>query len=564
MKLPDPRLSRAVLIGTSQYSVEGMPGLPTVANNLAAIKEALCDHETWGLPPQNCKIIQEPTTPSQMIDPVIKAAEEATDTLFVYFAGHGLAGLGDGELYLSLVDSDNDPNRVPITAVDYDHMRRAVANSNAKRRVVILDCCYSGRALETMSGHEGSILSQANIEGTCVITSASKSKKSLAPEGDLYTVFTAELIEVFRNGIEGHPRQLSLDKIFSHINGILRSKAKPSPQILNRNTAGQLEIINNRAVTSRKSTPPGYGAVLGVDIGTQFLDRRELHNAKVHRPLQAGICGTQRTGGAESICISGGYKDDKDYGDLIIYTGHGGRDPDTKEQVSDQHAGDPGNAALITSQMSKLPVRVIRGSEAGTEHSPPSGYSYDGLFTVADHWSTTGLDGFKILQFRLEALNEDADNSTYFEDSYIDPQRSRAHLAPNRWEQVSRGVYQDRKLSEQIKKIHNYECQICGTALETVGGLRYAETTHIRGLGIPHNGPDTPNNILCVCPNHRMLFELGAVTINDKFQVVDEITKELIEDLRINRKHRVNLDFIRYHRSLHKMDPTPEGESENS
>jgi hypothetical protein len=33
--------------------------------------------------------------------------------------------------------------------------------------------------------------------------------------------------------------------------------------------------------------------------------------------------------GAESIVVSGGYEDDEDHGDTIIYTGHGGNDPQT-------------------------------------------------------------------------------------------------------------------------------------------------------------------------------------------------------------------------------------------
>ncbi|KIM58347.1 hypothetical protein SCLCIDRAFT_1218693, partial [Scleroderma citrinum Foug A] len=44
----------------------------------------------------------------------------------------------------------------------------------------------------------------------------------------------------------------------------------------------------------------------------------------VHRPLMAGIYGT-RDEGAYSIVLSGGYKDDEDRGDTIIYTGAGGR-----------------------------------------------------------------------------------------------------------------------------------------------------------------------------------------------------------------------------------------------
>ncbi|MFI6511667.1 YDG/SRA domain-containing protein [Streptosporangium sp. NPDC050855] len=551
MKLPDPRLSRAVLIGTSKYESENLPDLPTVANNLAAIKEALCDHSIWGLPPQHCRVIREPAQSPQMIDPVIKASEEATDTLIVYFAGHGLADPDLGELYLALTGSDDDPRRVSFTAVAYDHIRRAIVHGGAKRKIVILDCCYSGRAIRAMSSTDN-ISTQANIEGTCVITSAAKDKLALAPPGELYTTFTAELVNVLQHGIEGQPKRLTINNIYNHIHLALKSKTAPLPQIQNRNTAGQLELINNRAVISQNETPPGYGPVPGVEVGTEFPDRKALHKANVHRPLQAGICGTQRNGGAESIVVSGGYKDDRDYGDVIIYTGHGGRDPNTGHQIADQHESDPGNSALIASQMSRLPVRVIRGAEAGTEHSPSQGYSYDGLFVVADHWSTIGEDKFRILQFRLEKLNEDSDGNLLDEDEAAGSRNIRAHIAPNRWEQVSRGIYQDRKLVEHVKKAHDHECQVCGIALETIGGLRYAETSHIRGLGIPHNGPDTRDNILCLCPNHRMLFEFGAIVVDEKLQVVDQITGEIIDDLRMNSKHRVSQEHLRYHRELHQ------------
>lgn len=38
----------------------------------------------------------------------------------------------------------------------------------------------------------------------------------------------------------------------------------------------------------------------------------------------------------------------------------------------------------------------------------------------------------------------------------------------------------------------------------------YAEAAHIRALGSPHNGPDVIENVLCLCPNHHVLFDNGA------------------------------------------------------
>ncbi|MFI6337108.1 YDG/SRA domain-containing protein [Streptomyces sp. NPDC050535] len=61
------------------------------------------------------------------------------------------------------------------------------------------------------------------------------------------------------------------------------------------------------------------GDVPNVEAGQEFSTRRQ---AGVHRSLQASICWTKQTG-AESIVVSGGYKND--YGEVIVYTGHGGQ-----------------------------------------------------------------------------------------------------------------------------------------------------------------------------------------------------------------------------------------------
>jgi putative restriction endonuclease len=68
-----------------------------------------------------------------------------------------------------------------------------------------------------------------------------------------------------------------------------------------------------------------FGDIADVHVGAVFASRAELAQARVHRPLVAGISGSGAEG-ADSIVLSGGYEDDEDYGDLIVYTGHGGND----------------------------------------------------------------------------------------------------------------------------------------------------------------------------------------------------------------------------------------------
>jgi hypothetical protein len=98
-----------------------------------------------------------------------------------------------------------------------------------------------------------------------------------------------------------------------------------------------------------------FGEIPGYPSGTEFANRKELSAAGVHRPLQAGISGGQGDG-AESIVLSGGYEDDEDHWDFIIYTGQGGQE--NGRQVRDQEL-TRGNIALKISCDEGMPVRVI-------------------------------------------------------------------------------------------------------------------------------------------------------------------------------------------------------------
>ena len=67
---------------------------------------------------------------------------------------------------------------------------------------------------------------------------------------------------------------------------------------------------------------PVFGHIPGYPVGSRFENRAALAEAGVHRHRQAGISGSA-TKGADSIVLSGGYEDDQDLGNLIIYTGYG-------------------------------------------------------------------------------------------------------------------------------------------------------------------------------------------------------------------------------------------------
>ncbi len=179
-----------------------------------------------------------------MLNPVRNAADKATDTLLLYYAGHGLVDPRGGRLHLTLVASD--PKRI-YTAVPYGHIRDALLDSRAARRLVILDCCYSGRALGTMADPITALVDEASVEGSYILAATPENEAALAPPGETYTAFTAELLDLFHRGIPGRGELLELDTIYNHVRAIMLSKGRPLPQKRDRNTAGQLTLIRNRA-----------------------------------------------------------------------------------------------------------------------------------------------------------------------------------------------------------------------------------------------------------------------------------------------------------------------------
>jgi putative restriction endonuclease len=262
--------------------------------------------------------------------------------------------------------------------------------------------------------------------------------------------------------------------------------------------------------------------------GRLFASRQELFDARVHRALQAGIV---RTGaaGAESIVLSGGYPDDADDGNVITYTGHGGRDPNSDRQIADQTFTYQ-NQALGTSSLLGLPVRVIRGSGQHSEFAPSVGYRYDGLFRIERYWQEPGRDGFLVCRYRLIA------------DPTMDsPATAEVGAPAKRIAANIQRIVRDTELGRKVKLFHDYHCQVCSVRLECTGGP-YAEPAHIRPLGRSHDGTDELATLLCLCPNHHVLFDNGGFEIANTLKLMG-----LPGKLATARGHRIDKQHLASH-----------------
>ena len=293
-------------------------------------------------------------------------------------------------------------------------------------------------------------------------------------------------------------------------------------------------------------------ALSPVPVGTLFATRKEVREAGLHPPTMAGIYPAGNGARAESIVISGGYSDDRDEGDVIIYTGAGGQSaPGSGIQIADQKI-QGANKALVRAQHDGTPVRVIRGAGGDPMFSPVSGYRYDGLYEVKNHWFKPSSDGPLIVQFELVALGV-ARNVPVNASNGVDFPPS-GNTSPDRRDRRSNSVVRDQANVDWIKNTYDNTCQVCQIQLMTDAGP-VSVGAHIQGLGKPHNGPDITSNMLCLCHNCHAMFDYGSFFINDDCKTISWLHEPVgggtlahSKELLMRSEHQIDTNFVRHHR----------------
>lgn len=240
---------QAVLIGVSRYTDSGLHDIPAARANVEDFARALTAPSS-AFAEEHCHLLTDPEQPTHIGKTLAAAARDARDVLVVYYTGHGVVGQG-GNLYLTLPHTDN--HHPEWSSIPFTTLRNTMLNSPARARVLILDCCYSGRAFEAMSSTSAVIDGQIDIQGTYTITSSSRNATSQAPEGHRHTAFTGAFLSAAAE------TELTLDQLFWRADEILHRSGRPRPQRRSVNVAGELRLFSAPVPRpGRKSTiPPG-------------------------------------------------------------------------------------------------------------------------------------------------------------------------------------------------------------------------------------------------------------------------------------------------------------------
>jgi putative transcriptional regulator len=283
MDVANPASSRAVLIGSSAY--DDMTPLPSVRANLEDLRTALTDEDIWGLPPANVTTIVDATSRVAVYEALRDAARATRPDglLLYYYAGHGLVHAGD--LVLGLPNTN--PQHPDEQTLAYAKLREATRLSGTSRRVIILDCCFAGRAGrgELSAVDALSRLGHSDTEDACLLLAAGANRAASAPVGDRNTAFTGALLDLLGNGSELSDPVLTVATIAEEVTKHLLADGRERPELRLSNRAAAIPLARNIRIRRRNLT----GSVLeaGKDVtdpelrGTRILVLRHDHTGAI-------------------------------------------------------------------------------------------------------------------------------------------------------------------------------------------------------------------------------------------------------------------------------------------
>ncbi|MGJ6964168.1 caspase, EACC1-associated type [Streptosporangium sp. G11] len=243
---------RVLVAGSGTYEPGSkLPEVGAVASTVADLGRCLT--EQAGLPPENLRSLVDPAGPREFADALRALAEEATDVAVLHYVGHGLVDT-ENRLHLAThATADLVPQVASFQTLPYDAVRDILAQCRAPLVLVVLDCCYAGRA-DVRAGQVVDVL--AGRQGHFVMAAVGHDVVAWAPPGDRHTTFTGELIRLLTEGEKRAPRRLGVDDVFGWLARRMRERALPVPE---RKVAGHLDtrpVMINPAYPAVRSGSP--------------------------------------------------------------------------------------------------------------------------------------------------------------------------------------------------------------------------------------------------------------------------------------------------------------------
>ncbi|MFJ4784440.1 caspase domain-containing protein [Streptomyces sp. NPDC088794] len=231
-----PVAYRALLIGNAEFPDEpALERLRGPANDLSELRAALTDPEA-GLPWEVTSVLDG--TAQQVQEALFTFFHRATarEQLLLYYSGHGRLDLHN-RLHLCTRDTTIDWLRT--RAVRQSYVNELMDDCAARAIVVVLDCCFSGRAA-TAKGDEAA--ARFAGRGRFVMTGCGllETAADAADDGQP-SPFTAALVAGLRHGAVGADGYVTVEDVYRYVDDRMRGSGQ-HPEMKTEGRAGHVAL----------------------------------------------------------------------------------------------------------------------------------------------------------------------------------------------------------------------------------------------------------------------------------------------------------------------------------
>ncbi|WP_326685022.1 AAA domain-containing protein [Streptomyces microflavus] len=260
----------ALLVGTAIYGDASFPALPSVRADVHYLSQVLQMPAVGGY--EECVRVEDSSKSAikQAIEQFLRA-REPDELVVLYLSGHGKYDQDGGQLYY--VTTDTEGGRVQETALEASYVTDQLEKCAARRKVLLLDCCFSGSAVQGFRSKGASHSATAPLVeagGVHVITASQHWEPAFTTEADQPSQFTRAIVEGLHSGqadLDGDG-QVSANDLFRHISRDLQKSPdarRQTPTQSSLHVTGDIYLARastGRQIPALKPLPAGHCAVV--------------------------------------------------------------------------------------------------------------------------------------------------------------------------------------------------------------------------------------------------------------------------------------------------------------
>lgn len=242
----------ALLIANGEYNDPKFTPLVTPVNDVENLAKVLADPHIGNF--ETKLLINQTTSVIRREIEVFYRGKLRDDTLLLYYSGHGYR---DDYNDLFFLTKDTESGLFSSTGIDANFVRNQIDKSNSQRKLIILDCCYSGAFTPGSKSVNTKVDTREPFEGNGygrIVLSASSSTE-YAWEGSKLvgdtklSRFTQFLVDGLKTGTADTDGdgEISVDELYQYIFKcvITGEGIKQTPQIAEQKVEGRIVIAYN-------------------------------------------------------------------------------------------------------------------------------------------------------------------------------------------------------------------------------------------------------------------------------------------------------------------------------